>query len=186
MGTAGPKGSRIAATLLREAARSRGEKRYFTGQPCIAGHVAQRAVSNGTCVECIIARGRANPHWFSEHDEKRKQRLETDPEYGTFRRAQRAASERTRRARADKGIRAAERRKRQADQLQRTPKWANLKAIRKIYQHASWMTSLTGIPHHVDHIVPLCGELVSGLHVEGNLQIVRAEENLLKGAKFDV
>ncbi len=36
----------------REAARSRGHKRYYTGKACVHGHVVWRLVSNGRCSEC--------------------------------------------------------------------------------------------------------------------------------------
>lgn len=70
--------------------------------------------------------------------------------------------------------------KRRALKLARIPKWASLDAIQAIYDEAARLTKQTGISHHVDHIIPLQGRLVSGLHVETNLQILPASENLRK------
>lgn len=39
--------------ISRGEARKRGLTRYFTGKPCVAGHVAERRVNNFSCVECI-------------------------------------------------------------------------------------------------------------------------------------
>lgn len=73
--------------------------------------------------------------------------------------------------------------KRKAKKLQATPKWANISVIREIYKRASEMTKATGISYHVDHIVPLQGKNVSGLHVDYNLQILTATENCRKKNK---
>lgn len=69
--------------------------------------------------------------------------------------------------------------KRRAEKIKRTPKWADLEKIREIYKKCP-------DGHHVDHIIPLQGKLVSGLHVEDNLQYLTAKENLSKSNKFEV
>lgn len=65
-----------------------------------------------------------------------------------------------------------------------TPPWADLKAIEAVYALAIQLTKETGILHHVDHIVPLGHKLVSGLHVEWNLQAIPWIENQRKFNKL--
>lgn len=65
-----------------------------------------------------------------------------------------------------------------------TPSWANLELIQNIYKECERISKETGIKHHVDHIIPLKGKLVSGLHIESNLRIITASENLTKSSKF--
>ena len=64
-----------------------------------------------------------------------------------------------------------------AAKLQRIPPWANLEAIKQFY-----LNRPEG--HHVDHIIPLRGKTVSGLHILENLQYLPAKENLAKSNKF--
>lgn len=71
--------------------------------------------------------------------------------------------------------------RRRAAEIQRSPAWANAFFISEAYDLAQRRTVATGTPHHVDHIVPLRGRTVSGLHVENNLQVIPARDNLRKG-----
>ena len=68
--------------------------------------------------------------------------------------------------------------------LQTFPAWANKDKIKHIYLRCESISKETGIMHHVDHIIPLNGKRVSGLHVETNLRIIPAKENLQKQSKF--
>lgn len=60
------------------------------------------------------------------------------------------------------------------------PSWADHKAIEDLYAEAARY----GL--EVDHIIPLRGREVCGLHVEGNLRLLSKEENQRKGNRFGV
>ena len=88
--------------------------------------------------------------------------------------------------------------KRRAIKRNACPDWLTQEhhsAIAELYSEAQKLTEETGIPHHVDHIVPLKGKsydlgtkrmrhTISGLHVPWNLQVVSEEENLSKGCRY--
>lgn len=77
--------------------------------------------------------------------------------------------------------------RRHAAKLQRTPPWLTKEQraeIEAIYVLCAERTRVTGVPHAVDHILPLQGRTVSGLHIAANLQIITASENCQKHNKY--
>lgn len=77
--------------------------------------------------------------------------------------------------------------KRRAKKLKATPQWLtaqHLKEIEVEYALARWTSKVTNIDMHVDHIVPLQGIDVCGLHVPWNLQVIPARDNISKGNRY--
>lgn len=76
---------------------------------------------------------------------------------------------------------------RRALKIQATPSWLTdeqKQEIIEFYKLREILTKETGILHHVDHIIPLKGDRVCGLHVPWNLQVIPASENLSKSNKL--
>ena len=68
------------------------------------------------------------------------------------------------------------------------PSWLSeedMESIKAIYAASRALTEETGIQHHVDHIVPLRGENVCGLHVHWNMRVIPAEDNWSKNNKHN-
>lgn len=77
--------------------------------------------------------------------------------------------------------------RRRAKKLNATPSWLtekHIKEIQNIYKECAKIAKETGIKHNVDHIIPLQGVNVSGMHVPWNLQILTAENNSKKGNRI--
>ena len=75
--------------------------------------------------------------------------------------------------------------KQRAKRLLRIPPWADLGAIAAVYRECAEKCRRTGREYEVDHIVPLLGENVSGLHVANNLRIITKRANRKKRNRFD-
>ena len=150
-------------------ARAHNLKRYFTGKPCLRGHVSERITSNKACLTCVCeeSKRRRNYHddWICKN---RERHLHTKK----IQRRKTLAKGRAWKA------------KHRAKRLNAVPSWADLFAIQTIYEKAHQKTKETGIKYVVDHIIPLQGEEVSGLHVVENLQIITDRENRAKGNKL--
>jgi hypothetical protein len=67
-----------------------------------------------------------------------------------------------------------------------TPKWVRREHIEPFYRESATRSITTGIPHHVDHIVPIVHRRVCGLNVPANLRVIPASENMSKGNRFTI
>jgi hypothetical protein len=76
---------------------------------------------------------------------------------------------------------------RRLSKIHRTPAWLTMDdfwLIEQAYEIAAARTKMLGFSWHVDHVIPLQGRLVSGLHVPTNLQVIPAVENIRKANRF--
>ena len=67
---------KVKAPSARSIARSQGLARYFTGEPCKRGHIAERYVDKATCVECDVARRKTEDGARKKREQDRRYHAE--------------------------------------------------------------------------------------------------------------
>lgn len=142
-------------------------KQYFTNVPCKNGHLSFRYTSNGYCTVCSSTSLKS---WRSINKDKEQ----------TYKKKYRSTLR-------GKALRNKNQQEREARKLQATrldDDEFNLLCIDELYHLAQLRKLYTGIPHDVDHIIPLRGKEVCGFHVWYNLQVISHKENEFKNNKL--
>ena len=192
--------------MKRAEAKAQGLKFYNTGKPCKHGHLSDRYTNTAICLACVklagVDRYKNNREaqyafwrkWYEANKDihaarvKRWQTANKDKvreDANAWRKANPEKVKATRlryiqkhpdayTARAVASV--ARRAKRVPQWLTPEDKWM----LRQAYNLAKLRTKMFGFPWEVDHIFPLRGELVSGLHVPTNVQVIPKTLNRAK------
>jgi hypothetical protein len=194
----------------RDAAKANGLVRYNIGKPCKNGHLTGRYVSNGYCVTCTLEKAAVweKSNWKKVSGKKRgyqEKWFASNPKYRTeyYHKNSERVLER-RRATYEENSEVIKARhkiyrdnnphkmaayagRRRASERRAQPGWLTREhrsEMEAVYAEARRLTESTGVTHHVDHIVPLRGKTVCGLHVPWNLQVLTAKDNIRKSNKL--
>lgn len=164
--------------ISRHDALLLGLSRYYTGHPCKRGHLDERTASGRVCVSCFTTWRRAQRKQSdaASYARHRIVRLAAQALWRKANKARRAAYNAQWRT-ANPALAKARGAARRIARLHACPAWVDRDAIARIYSNCP-------DGHHVDHIIPLQGEVVCGLHVPWNLQYLPAAENIAKGNRL--
>lgn len=158
----------------RKEALENNQTYYFNGKPCKHGHVAPRRAVNGCCTVCETEKNNREDRkqYMSSYANKNRDKI------------RKIASNWQKN---NKGKVNANTAIRHAAKMQRTPSWLSKHDklhIKCLYQVAAMRSRESGQEWHVDHVYPLQGETVCGLHVPSNLQVIPAVDNLKKNNRY--
>lgn len=179
--------------VTRQEALALGKGRYFTGKPCLRGHLSERWTKWRGCIECMQGeiedryRARAKARGIDlkalsiertrRYDKRHPDRRRAISKAWRERNKGKVAACNARWDKANPERRCALVQKRKAQKLQATPVWANIAEIEQVYKERP-----KGM--QVDYIVPLISPVVCGLHVPWNLQYLTPSENFSKGNRL--
>jgi hypothetical protein len=181
-------GLKRKSSLALAEAKEQGKLRYFTGTPCHKGHASNRWTHDRSCVEC-------NPNELTKLYSMQNKAESINSGLMVYEGIACANCGSTRRlvsnsrctvcnsmdalawARNNPEKYRAIHAKRRASKLKATPPWVDFKLIQDVY-----IKCPKGL--EVDHIIPLQGKNVRGLHVPWNLQYLTRAENAHKSNKW--
>ena len=129
-----------------------------------------------------------NPNWHAEYYAKNKEvRLAYDAEYYRSKNREKRIRQVNEWVASNKGRANANKKAYKVAKINACPPWLNEEhhwMIQEAYSLAQVRSEMLGFTWHVDHIVPLRGKKVSGLHVPWNLQVIPGSDNMSKSNKF--
>ena len=168
--------------INRLEATKKGISHYFTGKPCKHGHISKRRVKDRVCMECDLNAKNTKKYTTVEKDKEYKKEMYYKHKDKLLARKKVYRQENKGKINAAVALR-------KKVIKRRTPKWLtefDLLKIKCMYSITAMLTRENKESWHVDHIIPLQGKLVSGLHVPSNLQPMRGVENVGKKNKYEV
>jgi len=192
--------------MKRAEAKSLGLKIYNTGKPCKYGHFSDRYTTGAKCIQCTIAQSIAwriaNPEKHSESmkkwidcnrdvhnvrvkrwQEANKDKVRKDAKAWVKANPEKVRAKTLRYIKKNPAAYTARAVASVARRAKRVPKWLTSDdrwIMKEAYSLAKLRTCIFGFIWEVDHIIPLRGKLVSGLHVPTNLQVLPKAENRIK------
>jgi hypothetical protein len=180
----------------RAAAKAAGQTTYFTGRPCKHGHIVLRCTASGACIECSKKSQKSsrtkkleqNPNWYKENYQKNPEQAKQKAANYRKRNPEKVRQSYLASIKKRKPQKAAAERERIATKLKATPSWLTKDHRNKmvsVYVYAKYISERSGFDCHVDHIVPLKGKTVCGLHVPWNLRVVSRSFNSQKKNNLD-